>query len=246
MTNQVSPDILRMLAQLPLNERQSIMRGTVAKQPTHPESWLQACIKRYHARQTAVPKLELPGPPCKTPRTGNTALAVNEPTLPVEPQSPNTRTTETPRQPEVVSTPSSGSSARTGWLVSPKTSKDVIVPTWVQEMHSASGSKSAFMREVYKHLDPLRLQRFTELPPTTQFNIGMSVLLNPMAWGGVSEYVQQCMTVHSQLKSSRAGSGHRALESANDSLSNRSCRCRHRRWASRAPCSDEHAVQDSA
>ena len=204
MTNQVSPDILRMLAQLPLNERQSIMRGTVAKQPTHPESWLQACIKRYHARQTAVPKLELPGPPCKTPRTGNTALAVNEPTLPVEPQSPNTRTTETPRQPEVVSTPTSGSSTRTGWLVSPKTSKDVIVPTWVQEMHSASGSKSAFMREVYKHLDPLRLQRFTELPPTTQYNIGMSVLFNPMAWGGVSEYVQQCMTVHSQLENPRA------------------------------------------
>jgi hypothetical protein len=90
MTNQVSPDILRMLAQLPLNERQSIMRGTVAKQPTHPESWLQACIKRYHARQTAVPKLELPGPPSKTPRTGNTPLAVHDPTLPVEPQSKHT------------------------------------------------------------------------------------------------------------------------------------------------------------
>ena len=42
LKNQVSQEILNMLAQLPLHERQSIMRGTVAKQPTHPESWLQA------------------------------------------------------------------------------------------------------------------------------------------------------------------------------------------------------------
>ena len=198
-SSMVSESILKGLADIPLKERISILRGTVNKQPTNPDSWLHACIKRYQATKYTGPQPVMHGPPlkkvCIDHLTGVEPVTV--PLLPHLIQQTSSGSAEV--QMAGPSSELAGSSPqRSLWAMSPK--RALLIPAWVQELHAASGNKSQYVKIIYNQLDPLRLQRFSELSPAVQYHIAMSVMLTPIAWANASDYVAQCMMVYSRLE----------------------------------------------
>ena len=197
--SRVSEVILKGLGDIPLPERISILRGTVNKQPTNPDAWLNACLKRHHATKYAGPQPVMHGPPLKKLCIDHLAGVepVKGPLLTHRIQQTTCASAEVQ-----VAGPSSefgGSSPqRSLWAMSPK--RSMLIPDWVKELYAASGNKSQYVKIIYIQLDPLRLQRYAELSPAVQYHIAMSVMLNPIAWVNVSDYVAQCMLVYSRLE----------------------------------------------
>ena len=62
-SHSVSQVILKALGDIPLNDRISILRGTVSKQPANPDAWLNACLKRHHGKTYSGPQPVMHGSP---------------------------------------------------------------------------------------------------------------------------------------------------------------------------------------
>ena len=202
-SHTMSEVILRALGDIPLKERISTLRGAVSKQPANPDAWLNACLKPHHGKTYAGPQPVMHGPPSKMPRIDN--HAGTEPAM-VAHTGRNQQTTCASAAVKLADTPSEieiSNPQRSLWAMSPK--KSMLIPDRVKELYAASGNKSAYVKIIYNQLDPLRLQRYAEMSPAVQYHIAMSVMLNPIAWASVSDYVTQCMLVYSRLQNPDVG-----------------------------------------
>jgi hypothetical protein len=198
-----SETTLSGLAQLPLNERRNILRSTVKKQPTHPDSWLNACItasKKKNSSPQPAPQMHVP--PLKHQRVDSPSAACLP--LAVQGQIGSLQMkTLAQASDQLTAPPVLHPIAKNLWpAASP--SKALVVPDWVRHAHSVSDNKSAFVQALYQQLDPLRFELFTKLPPTMQLHLGMSVIVNPLAWGNVNEHLKQCLRVLDELQNPNA------------------------------------------